>query len=244
MARAKPPIAKLTAKKPTTGSSPVELKRPPFIIAASSVPETSSSYPRSEEKLAAKRAIGRKAGLLAIGLHLQRMAPGTRTSWPHAEELEEEFAYVISGEVDCWVDGNLHRMRAGDLAAFPAGTGICHSFINNSDGETLLLVGGEANKSANRIVYPLNPDRATDMPWSHYWHNAPLRLMGPDDGLPRAMKPEARRKAATERKKAIAMVTGKPVAGRRKTPRAAVTVKVKTARKSQRKRTTAAGTMI
>jgi len=51
----------------------------------------------------------------------------------HAEENEEEFVYVIEGEVDAWIDGNLHRMVAGDLAAFPAGTGICHCFINNTE---------------------------------------------------------------------------------------------------------------
>ena len=34
-------------------------------------------------------------------------------------------------------------MVAGDLAAFPAGTGISHCFINNSGREVLLLVGGE-----------------------------------------------------------------------------------------------------
>ena len=37
----------------------------------------------------------------------------------------------------------------------PAGTGICHCFINNGEREALLLVGGEAPKPGSRIVYPL-----------------------------------------------------------------------------------------
>jgi hypothetical protein len=61
--------------------------------------------------------------------------PGHRISWPHAESREEEFVYVLDGEVDAWIDGELHRMRAADLAAFPSGTGICHTFLNNGANE-------------------------------------------------------------------------------------------------------------
>ena len=47
-------------------------------------------------------------------------------------------------------------MKAGDLAAFPAGTGISHCFINNGTREALLLVGGDAWRPGNRRgVIPL-----------------------------------------------------------------------------------------
>ncbi len=123
-----------------------------------------------------------------MGINVQRLPPGTRSSWPHAEEKEEEFVYVIEGEVDAWIDGNLHRMAAGDLAAFPAGTGICHCFINNGDREVLLLVGGEAAKVGSRIVYPVNHSRRQDMQATDWWEDAPSRLLGPHDGLPDARR--------------------------------------------------------
>jgi uncharacterized cupin superfamily protein len=113
--------------------------------------------------------LGAAAGLVRIGINLQRLPPGTRSSWPHAEECEEEFVYVIEGEVNAWIDGDLHRMVAGDLAAFPAGTGICHCFINNTGREALLLVGGEAAKPDNRIMYPLNLSRRADLQASQWW---------------------------------------------------------------------------
>ena len=71
------------------------------------------------------RAVASAAGLVRVGINLQRLPPGTRSSWPHAEsdEEEEEFVDVMDGEVDDWIDGELHRMLAGDLAAFLAGTG-------------------------------------------------------------------------------------------------------------------------
>ena len=159
-------------------------ERPPFIITGTDVPEDIGRYPGSDETFSGGRPIGKAAGLLRIGLHLERLPPGHRLSLPHAEEKEEEFVYVIAGEVDAWIDGQLHRMRAGDLAAFPAGTGICHTFINNGDREAVLLGGGERTKSDNRIFYPLNPERRGQMPWSEWWHDIPLRPQGPHAGKP------------------------------------------------------------
>src|SRR5437868_1537785 len=107
------------------------LERPPFIISSDAVEEKQGQYPHSDELLGFTRRIGRAAGLLRIGINLVRLPPGHRASWPHAEEKEEELVYVLEGNVEAWVDGILHPMKAGDFAAFPAGTGICHTFINN-----------------------------------------------------------------------------------------------------------------
>jgi len=158
--------------------------RPPFILSAASVAERRHAYPKSDEQMAPGRSLGRAAGLLRIGLHLVRVIPGSRTSYPHAEEDEEEFVYVVEGECDAWIDGHLHRVRAGDLVAFPAGTGIAHTFLNDGERDCLLLVGGEQAKSGSRITYPRNPERRQDMPWSNWWDDAPTRPLGTHDGLP------------------------------------------------------------
>jgi uncharacterized cupin superfamily protein len=167
-------------------------ERPPFVVALADVPEKTDSYPNSDEMLGHAKAIGRAAGLLRIGLHVMRLPPGHRSSWPHAEEKEEEFVYVLEGEVDVWIDGNVYAMRAGDMAAFPAGTGMCHTFINNGEREATLLMGGEATKPDNRIFYPLHPQRRGDMPWSHWWNDVPLRPQGPHDGKPDALRKKER----------------------------------------------------
>lgn len=159
--------------------------RPTFIVSAADVAESAHAYPNSTERMGPLRRIGRAAGLQRIGINLQRLPPGTRSSWPHAEEDEEEFVYVIEGEVDVWIDGHLHRMTAGDLAAFPAGTGISHCFMNNGEREALLLVGGDAARPGSRIYYPLNPSRKTDLKPESWWDDVPRHEMGPHDGVPR-----------------------------------------------------------
>ena len=122
--------------------------RPSFIVSAHGAPRKRTRLSAKYGADGAGPSSGKGCRLVRIGVNLQRLPPGTRSSWPHAEENEEEFVYVIEGEVEAWINGDLHRMVAGDLAAFPAGTGICHCFINNSESEALLLVGGEAPRRA------------------------------------------------------------------------------------------------
>lgn len=125
----------------------------------------------------------RVLGLTRLGIHHELLPPGTRTSLPHAESAEEEFVYVIEGALDAWIDGELFRLAPGDGVAFPAGTGIAHSILNNTDEPVRLLVVGEVDKPENRIVYPVNPERrAVRKDW---WEDAPKRALGPHDGKPR-----------------------------------------------------------
>lgn len=162
--------------------------RPSFIRSASEVEEHTHVYPQSTEPMGPVRRLGKAAGLQRIGINIQRLPPGTRSSWPHAEENEEEFVYVLEGEVSAWIDGNLFALKPGDLTAFPAGTGISHCFINNSAADAVLLVGGEAPKQGSRIFYPLNPSRREDMRPEHWWHDVPGRELGAHDGLPDAQR--------------------------------------------------------
>lgn len=160
------------------------IDRPGFLVRAADVPEQTHRYPKSDEAMGPLRRLGRAAGLQRIGVNLQRLPPGTRSSWPHAEENEEEFVYVLEGEVDAWIDGTLHPMRAGDFAAFPVGTGIAHTVLNNGARDALLLVGGEAATPGSRILYPLNPSRRADLDPAAWWSDAPPRALGAHDGLP------------------------------------------------------------
>ncbi len=150
------------------------------------------TYAGDDELLRIGAPFARHFGLKRLGIHHNRLPPGRRTSFPHAESAEEEFVYVIEGTPDVWLDGHLHRLKPGDAVGFPAGSGLSHTFLNNTECEVRLLVVGEADKDENRIVYPLHPERkAMRKDW---WDDAPKRPLGPHDGMPDKVRAEKARK--------------------------------------------------
>ena len=138
-------------------------------------------YDHDDEPMGFNAAFGHHFRLSRIGIHHQRLMPGARTSFPHAEKTEDEFIYVVTGTPDVWLDGHLHRLKPGDGVGFKAGDGLAHTFINNSGADVELLVVGDRDRADNQIVYPVNPDRkALREDW---WHDAPERPLGGHDGL-------------------------------------------------------------
>jgi uncharacterized cupin superfamily protein len=130
-----------------------------------------------------RRAAGAGLRLNRLGIHHERLPPGRRTSYPTRESDEEEFIYVLEGYPEVWINGYLWKLEPGDSVGFPAGTGICHTFLNNTEQEVRLLVVGEANKKYNRIYYPLNPGYAATR--QDRWVDHPPQFFGPHDGKPR-----------------------------------------------------------
>lgn len=130
---------------------------------------------------------GQHFGLQQLGINCEVIPPGSRSSFPHAEKLEEEFVYVLSGTPDVWIDGVLHALVPGDAVGFLAGTGMAHSFLNNSDADVQLLIVGEHQKAGNQLYYPLNPERmAVFRRKDRAWDDAPERELGPHDGKAQA----------------------------------------------------------
>jgi uncharacterized cupin superfamily protein len=140
-------------------------------------------YRNNDEPMGFDAPIGEKLGLTRIGIHHVRVPPGRRISYPHAESAEEEFVFVVEGRPDAWIDGELFALEPGDSVAFPAGTGICHTFLNNTAEEVRLLVVGEKPKDENRIRYPLNEAHEKTRP--DRWIDPPKRVFGPHDGRAR-----------------------------------------------------------
>lgn len=159
--------------------------RPEFIKHYAEIQEgpESSYYRGTKEFLSIGSPFAKRLGLARLGIHHELLPPGRRTSWPHAESAEEEFVYVIEGKPDAWINGDLHRLNPSDAVGFPAGTGISHTFINNTDADVRLLVVGEVSKTENKIYYPLNPSRREQCEGS-WWHDNPRHNHGPHDGLP------------------------------------------------------------
>jgi uncharacterized cupin superfamily protein len=138
-----------------------------------------SRYAHAPELLAIDAPFSDALHLTRLGIHHQTLLPGRRTSLPHAESDEEEFVYVLEGAPDLWLNGELHRLAPGDGVGFPAGTGIAHSFLNNSGEPAVLLVVGERPKPHNKVIYPVN--REMQALRSDWWEDAPanMRMVNP-----------------------------------------------------------------
>lgn len=169
-----------------------EVKRPSFIGHWSEFFTGEDwSYPGSTELMGRSAPIGKKLGLEKIGIHLELLEPGRRTSWPHAERDEEEFVFVVEGNPDAWIDGILYPLVPGDFVALPAGTGIAHTFINNTETPCKLLAGGEASRPGSKIHYPLHPKRNEEIKeQGRWWEDAPEHELGYHRGLPDKLNDE------------------------------------------------------
>ena len=96
--------------------------------------------------------LGEQAGLSQFGVHMERLPPGSRSSFRHWHEAEDEFVYVLQGEV-VLVEDTETTLRAGDSAAWKAGTPVGHCLENRSSAEVHLLVVG-TRSSRDTVHYP------------------------------------------------------------------------------------------
>ncbi len=79
-----------------------------------------------------RRRLGEAGGLKDFGVNLMELPPGAWSSQRHWHSHEDEFVYVLEGEVVLVEDDGRTVLRAGECAAFPKGTGNGHHLINES----------------------------------------------------------------------------------------------------------------
>jgi uncharacterized cupin superfamily protein len=112
---------------------------------ASLPPRRSSGYPepfRAAVEARIKRALGDPFGLSQFGVNLVEMPPGCWSSQRHWHSHEDEFVYVVSGELVLVTDAGEQLMRPGMVAGFPAGRADGHHLINRSAEPAVYLEVG------------------------------------------------------------------------------------------------------
>lgn len=102
--------------------------------------------PYSEKKL------GDSVGITQFGVRLERLPPGSRSSIRHWHEAEDEFAYIISGEV-VLIEDTEQLLKAGDCAGWVAGQPIAHCLENRSSEDVTILIVGTRLES-DTVHYP------------------------------------------------------------------------------------------
>jgi len=115
-------------------------------IDVAAVPERKGTgYPAPFDAPCAERVrqrLGNSGGLADFGVNLMRLPAGGWSSQRHWHSHEDEFVYVLEGELTLVEDGGEALLRAGDCAAFPKGSGNGHHLINRSGGTAVYLEVG------------------------------------------------------------------------------------------------------
>jgi uncharacterized cupin superfamily protein len=88
------------------------------------------------------RALGDALGLTHIGVNLVHLLPGKESSMRHWHTHEDEFVYVLEGEVVLVTDAGEETMFPGDCAGFKGCVRDGHCFQNRSHSDVRLLVVG------------------------------------------------------------------------------------------------------
>jgi len=89
-----------------------------------------------------RQRLGDAGGLTDFGVNLMRLPPGNWSSQRHWHSHEDEFVYVLDGELTLIEDEGETLLRAGDCAAFRKGSGNGHHLINRSDTTAIYLEVG------------------------------------------------------------------------------------------------------
>jgi uncharacterized cupin superfamily protein len=100
----------------------------------------------------AHQIIGDRGGLTQFGVHVEHLPPGSRSSFRHWHEAEDEMVLILEGEV-VLIEETESLLRAGEAACWPAGHPVGHCLENRSDRFARYLVIG-TRAAADVIRYP------------------------------------------------------------------------------------------
>ncbi len=100
-------------------------------------------YPAPHDKEVKGRtsqSVGEAGGITQFGANIVTLEPNAKSSIRHWHENQDEFAYVVSGELVLFDNNGETPMRVGDCATFQANVKNAHCFINRSDSPAQFLI--------------------------------------------------------------------------------------------------------
>jgi uncharacterized cupin superfamily protein len=100
-----------------------------------------------------RRALGDVASLTQFGVNLTHLPPGAWSGQRHWHSAEDEFVWVLDGELVLVTDEGESILRAGDCAGFKAGDANGHHLQNRSDKVAVILEMGSRRPDKDVCTY-------------------------------------------------------------------------------------------
>ena len=119
-------------------------------------PIIGTNYPAgldSQSKLRERRRLGDALGLTNFGVNLTRLPPGSASALRHWHLKQDEFVYILLGEVNLVTDEGSQVLTTGMVAGFPAGKDDGHHLVNESDDDVWYLEVGD-RPPGDDVEYP------------------------------------------------------------------------------------------
>jgi uncharacterized cupin superfamily protein len=137
--------------------------------------ESSTGYPEPFRQAVlgrSRKRLGNTVGLDQFGVNLTRLAPGAQSSQRHWHEAEDEFVYILEGEVVLCENEGETVLRPGDAAGWKAGVPNGHCLVNRSTRDVVFLeIGSRAKRE--RAEYPdIDLLYRRDDGGNHYTHKS------------------------------------------------------------------------
>jgi len=144
--------------------------KPPALDPATVTPRIGTAYPEPLKKPCEqreKRALGNEVGITHYGVNLTRLAPGSWSAHRHWHTMQDEFVYVLEGELVLITNDGEQVLRPGTAAGFPAGKADGHHLVNRSDRPAVYLEIGDRTVG-DEVHYPdVDLFVAADMSFRH-----------------------------------------------------------------------------
>lgn len=121
------------------------------------VPEdVATGYPaqfRTVVEGRSRKRLGNAIGLTQFGVNICTIKPGSQSSQRHWHTNEDEFVYVLDGEVVVIEDDGEIVLKKGEAAGWQAGAPNGHTIVNRGDRDALVLEVGTRDPLGDKVVY-------------------------------------------------------------------------------------------
>ena len=118
----------------------------PALDPATVPPTPGSNYPEHFKPHVAgrvKQRLGTALGLNNFGVNLTTLRPGSASALRHWHAKQDEFVYIVSGELVLVTDAGEQVLETGMCAGFPAGKADGHHLVNRSAHDAVYLEVGD-----------------------------------------------------------------------------------------------------
>ena len=145
----------------------------PKIDVAKVPAETDCAYPDPFWKPIVGRLrqrLGNAAGLNQFGVNLTTLKPGAWSSQRHWHRHEDEFVYVLEGEVTLCENQGETVLKPGDAAGFKANSGNGHCLINRTQQDAVYIEVGTRSVNETTVYSDIDMRLERDKTGLRYLH--------------------------------------------------------------------------